>query len=161
DTLDGSTGADGMYGGTGNDLYYVDNAADTVNENPGAGIDTVNTTLTSFTLGPNFENLTFTGSGDFTGDGNYLNNIITGGAGNHTLYGGQGADTMVGGAGNDTLGGDAGNDSLSGGTGNDSLDGGSGNDSLSGGAGNDSINGGETGNDSLSGGAGADPVGGG
>ena len=44
------------------------------------------------------ENLTFIGVGNFTGTGNGLANVITGGAGNDTLNGGAGADTMIGGS---------------------------------------------------------------
>ncbi len=42
----------------------------------------------------NVEDLTFTGSGDFTGTGNAPANTITGGAGNDTLNGGTGADML-------------------------------------------------------------------
>ena len=71
---------------------------------PHEGTDTVNTTLASYTLGANVENLNFTGAGNFAGTGNTLANVIIGGAGNDTLDDGGvgGADTMNGGAGNDT-----------------------------------------------------------
>src|SRR5262249_13447255 len=69
DTLDGRGGPDVMVGGTGNDTYVVDNAGDVVTENAGEGTDTVQTTLASYTLGANVENLTFTGTGSFTGVG--------------------------------------------------------------------------------------------
>jgi Ca2+-binding RTX toxin-like protein len=39
--LNGEGGADVMVGGAGNDIYFVDNFADAVFENPGEGIDTV------------------------------------------------------------------------------------------------------------------------
>ena len=48
------------------------------------------------------ENLTYTGTWNFTGTGNALNNTIRGGIGNDLLNGGLGADTLVGGDGNDT-----------------------------------------------------------
>ena len=102
DTLDGSTGADTLIGGAGNDTYIVDNASDTVNEGANAGTDSVKTTLNAYALGANLENLTFTGTGAFTGTGNAASNIISGGAGNDTLDGGAGADTLIGGAGDDT-----------------------------------------------------------
>jgi serralysin len=82
--------------------YVVDNAGDVVSENASEGTDTVKTTLLSYTLGANVENLIFTGSGSFAGIGNVLSNSIVGGAGNDTLEGKAGADTMAGGAGNDT-----------------------------------------------------------
>ena len=99
DTLNGGAGADTMAGGTGNDTYFADNAGDVMNENVGEGTDTVRTTLSSYTLGINLENLTFIGAGSFTGTGNTLSNVITGGAGNDTLTGGVGADVLRGGAG--------------------------------------------------------------
>jgi Ca2+-binding RTX toxin-like protein len=101
DTLDGGAGADTMTGGTGNDLFVVDSASDVVTENLSEGTDEVRTGLSSYTLGGNLENLTFTGTGAFTGTGNTLNNVITGGAGDDTLDGGSGNDTLVGGTGND------------------------------------------------------------
>ena len=111
DTLNGGVGNDYMSGGLGNDLYYVDAARDTVTEAVAAGADTVRTTLTTYTLDANVENLLFTGTGKFKGTGNALNNSLTGGAGNDTLSGGTGNDTLSGGAGNDSLVGGAGNDS--------------------------------------------------
>ena len=51
DGVDGGLGADVMTGGTGNDLYFVDEAGGRVLEMPGAGIDTVYTKV-SYTLGP-------------------------------------------------------------------------------------------------------------
>jgi Ca2+-binding RTX toxin-like protein len=121
DTLNGGTGADTLVGGTGNDTYVVDNAGDVVTEAASAGTDTVQTILASYTLGANVENLAFTGTGNFAGTGNTLNNTITGGAGADTLSGGTGADTLNGGAGNDTLDGGTGNDTMVGGTGNDTY----------------------------------------
>ena len=49
------------------------------------------------------ENLTFIGTGNFTGIGNANDNVITGGAGNDLLIGRAGTDTLVGGAGNDVF----------------------------------------------------------
>ncbi|MBB4583950.1 Ca2+-binding RTX toxin-like protein [Rhizobium aethiopicum] len=102
DTLIGGFGADTMLGGIGDDIYVVDIATDVVIENVNEGTDTVRTALVSYTLGNNVENLTYTGSANFSGAGNALDNTITGGAGNDTLNGGAGADTLIGGAGNDT-----------------------------------------------------------
>jgi Ca2+-binding RTX toxin-like protein len=110
DTLDGGTGTDTLIGGAGNDVYIVDVAADVVTENANEGTDEVRTALTTYTLGANIEKLTFTGTAAFTGTGNALDNVITGG---------NGADTLNGGAGNDALNGGAGNDHMTGGTGND------------------------------------------
>ncbi|MNZ23404.1 Bifunctional hemolysin/adenylate cyclase precursor [compost metagenome] len=137
DLLDGGTGADILNGGAGDDTYVVDNPGDQVNEALGAGTDTVETTLASYTLGDNVENLTKTNGGNFTGTGNALANTLTGNTGNDTLNGLGGVDLLVGGLGDDQLNGGADNDVLQGGVGNDILDGGTGNDSLDGGAGND------------------------
>jgi len=103
DTLDGGGGADTLVGGAGNDTYVVNNAGVTITEAAGGGTDTVRTSLTTYTLGANLENLTYTGAGKFTGTGNTDANLITGGAGNDTLSdgGGTGIDTLIGGAGND------------------------------------------------------------
>ena len=110
DVLNGGSGADTMIGGAGNDTYTVDVATDVVTENADEGTDEIRTGLTSYTLGSNVENLTFTGTAAFTGTGNALDNVITGG---------NGADTLNGGAGNDMLNGGAGNDRMTGGTGDD------------------------------------------
>ncbi len=110
DTLDGGAGADTMTGGAGDDTYVVDNALDVAVELAGGGIDTVQTSLGSYTLGSELENLRYTGAAAFAGTGNALANTITGGSGNDSLAGGGGDDTLVGGAGQDTLAGGAGND---------------------------------------------------
>jgi Ca2+-binding RTX toxin-like protein len=101
DVLIGGNGNDTMAGGAGNDVYEVTSAGDVVTELAGAGIDTVWTSLSSYTLGANVENLYFGGSGNFVAHGNALANTIVGGAGNDVLIGGNGNDTMAGGAGND------------------------------------------------------------
>ncbi|WP_281421953.1 M10 family metallopeptidase C-terminal domain-containing protein, partial [Rhizobium aethiopicum] len=101
DTLDGKAGADILIGGTGNDTYIVDNVGDLVTERPNEGADLVKTTVSSYALTNNVENLIFIGTGDFAGTGNALANTIVGGAGNDTLDGGVGNDTLDGGAGND------------------------------------------------------------
>ncbi|EYD76425.1 calcium-binding protein, hemolysin-type [Rubellimicrobium mesophilum DSM 19309] len=105
--LDGGLGADIMAGGQGNDTYYVDNLGDRTNESTAnAGVDETRTTLTSLNISLNgmgyIDNLTFVGTGSFTGTGNTLANTITGAGGNDTLDGGSGIDTLIGGAGDDT-----------------------------------------------------------
>jgi Ca2+-binding RTX toxin-like protein len=107
DTIDGGTGDDSLDGGAGSDVYVVDSALDVVSEKDAAGkdtggLDTLRTSLASYTLGDNVENLTYTGSSAFSGIGNKLANVITGGAGNDSLDGGLGADKLIGGAGDDT-----------------------------------------------------------
>jgi Ca2+-binding RTX toxin-like protein len=110
DILNGGTGADTMTGGTGNDTYQVDNAGDVVLEATGEGIDTVKTTLASYTLADHVERLEFVGTGDFTGTGNGLDNLLRGGTGNDTLDGGEGSDKLRGAEGADQMTGGAGND---------------------------------------------------
>jgi trimeric autotransporter adhesin len=54
DTITGGAGIDTMLGGGGNDIYFVDNSLDLIQENPGEGIDIVNSTA-SYTLTDNIE----------------------------------------------------------------------------------------------------------
>jgi Ca2+-binding RTX toxin-like protein len=142
DTLDGGAANDTLIGGAGDDTYIANNG-DTITEGAGAGsgIDSVFTASATFTLANNVENLTFTGAGNFTGNGNGGDNVITGGAGNNTLNGNGGNDTLNGMGGNDTMNGGAGNDILNGGAGNDTMNGGTGNDTFvfASGFGNDTI----------------------
>lgn len=133
----GGAGADAMTGGAGNDLYIVDNIADRVTEGANAGNDTVRTSLLTYTLAAQVENLIYTGVQGFTGAGNNLNNAITGGSGNDVIRGAGGDDVLTGGTGVDRLFGDDGNDRLIGGDGNDILNGGAGADFLNGDGGSD------------------------
>ena len=110
DTLDGGLGSDSMVGGLGNDTYQVEATGDITSELAGQGRDTVRTTLTSYTLQANVEDLSYTGTSNFTGTGNAENNLITGGAGADNLNGGTGNDTLNGGAGGDLMAGGAGDD---------------------------------------------------
>src|SRR5213078_4111770 len=109
--IDGGLGADQMAGGSGNDVYYVDNAGDVVTENADVhigfptpidivyGIDEVRTTLASYSLAANVENLTgLLNTGQLL-TGNNLSNTITAGTGNDYLDGQGGADTLIGGLG--------------------------------------------------------------
>ena len=104
DTLDGGTGAaNELIGGTGDDIYVVRVAGDTIIEFAGEGSDTVQTALASYTLRPNVENLVYTGSAAFTGVGSADNNSITGGSGDDALSGLDGNDILTGGTGADML----------------------------------------------------------
>jgi Ca2+-binding RTX toxin-like protein len=121
DRLNGGVGNDRMVGGMGDDVYVVDAVGDVLVETLFDGFDRVETDLSSYTLGAEFESLLYTGAGSFTGTGNAVANSLVGGAGNDTLSGGAGNDTLSGNAGNDQLDGGAGNDALTGGAGNDSY----------------------------------------
>ncbi len=187
DILDGGAGDDAMTGGNGSDVYYVEQAGDTVTETNATlatgGSDTVRTSLATYTLGANVENLTYIGTGTFTGTGNALANVITGGAGVDTLTGLGGDDTYVvttgdvinevAGGGLDTvqasetytLGAELENLVLTGaaainGTGNglnNTITGNTAANVLNGELGNDTLNGGD-GNDTLNGGDGNDTL---
>src|SRR5262245_57602487 len=88
-----------MFGGAGNDAYFVD-GGDGVIENANEGTDAVFST-THYALSANVENLVLQGSADLQGYGNGLANAIYGNSGNNLIDGGTGADMMFGGAGND------------------------------------------------------------
>jgi Ca2+-binding RTX toxin-like protein len=118
--------ADTLFGDYQDNTHVVDDVGDVVKEQ--GGIDTVRTTLSSYTL-PNpfyyseyyydavsgtyqlgdfdnaLERLEFAGTGNFHGIGNALSNEIVGGEGNDTLDGGSNDpgewDTLIGGDGDD------------------------------------------------------------
>jgi len=121
DILDGGAGRDQMEGGTGDDVYIVDNPGDTVVEKPDEGFDTVRTSLANYALPANVERLEYTGTGPAQ---------LTGTAGNDVLVGGSGDDRLQAqDGGNDTLDGGDGNDAFFFGAAfdaNDSVDGGAG-----------------------------------
>lgn len=122
DIMNGGIGDDTMAGDGGNDVYAVNSTLDVLIEVVGGGAgDRVNTTLSSFTLGANFEILTFVGTGAATGTGNAGGNTIVGNIGNDMLDGGGGNDSLFGGDGNDRLTGGTGNDLLNGGAGSNVL----------------------------------------
>ncbi|MDF8332591.1 beta strand repeat-containing protein [Novosphingobium cyanobacteriorum] len=127
---------DVLQGGLGNDTFQLKSTDVVVKENAGEGNDLV-VVGGSYGLTANVERLTLTGTGDFSGGGNELANIIVGNSGNNTLYGLAGKDRLTGNDGADTLFGGADRDSLYGGNGNDILDGGAGADQMNGGLGDD------------------------
>jgi Ca2+-binding RTX toxin-like protein len=125
DLLAGFGGADTLNGGLGDDVYIV-SSGDVLSDS--GGVDTVRSDV-SWTLGASFENLTLTGTGNITANGNNLSNIIFGNNGNNgSINGRAGNDTMYGMGGNDTFdmstGGTAsyGDDHIEGGEGIDTID---------------------------------------
>ncbi|WP_037067175.1 endo-1,3-1,4-beta-glycanase EglC [Allorhizobium undicola] len=90
-----------MYGGTGDDIYYLYSTINHAYESANSGIDTISTWM-SYTLPDNFENLVVTGSNRYA-YGNSLDNIITGGSGAQTIDGYGGDDVLIGGGGADTF----------------------------------------------------------
>ena len=120
--ITGGTGADHLSdggfanvilrGGGGADTFSVTNASTQVTEVAGSTNSTVTTTLSSYQLGANVQNLTHTGATAFTGTGNALANTITGGSGTDNLFGNGGNDRLIGGAGNDSFSGGGGADTF-------------------------------------------------
>lgn len=127
DDLQGGAGADSMSGGAGNDVYYIDDAGDTITESSGGGYDQV-LSLVSITLAANVEGVVL-----WSGDAQ----DATGNSEDNSLYGNNSVNVLSGLDGNDELYGYAGNDTLIGGNGDDRLDGGLGDDTMTGGAGDD------------------------
>jgi Ca2+-binding RTX toxin-like protein len=100
DILYGGAGAaNQMQGGAGDDLYIVSAVGDSLVELAGEGTDSVQTSLSGFKLAAEIENLTYTGAAAFTGQGNALGNVITGGTARDLLLGYAGNDTLIGGSG--------------------------------------------------------------
>lgn len=88
-----------LNGGQGDDTYILE-AAGTVVEAEGEGLDTVKSAV-AVTLGHNLENLTLTGDDAIDGTGNSQANIIIGNSANNAIDGSSGHDLLMGGAGND------------------------------------------------------------
>jgi hypothetical protein len=103
DILLGTPGNDVLSGGIGNDSYVVENTGDVVNENSGAGLDIVYTSV-NYQIGANVERLgvngfTTTFAVNVTGNG--LDNELRGNDGANNLDGMAGADNMMGFGGDD------------------------------------------------------------
>lgn len=172
DRLIGGTESDRLEGGQGNDTYVIsnnatynlfdrdndgendslrleekENSADSIIEQPNAGIDTLQASGTVI-LPSNVENLVLIGGTSLPfstelsdvfqtvatvtptldgtsfysiGQGNELDNVLTGNSGNNYLLGDDGQDILNGGAGADALDGGAGKDTLNGGDGDDLI----------------------------------------
>jgi serralysin len=106
DVLTGNVSNNRLTGGLGNDVYYVDNAGDSIVEVAGGGSDRVLTSVGyTLTAGAEVELFTTTnaaGVGAMNLIGNNFAQTIIGNAGTNIINGLGGADTMRGLAGNDT-----------------------------------------------------------
>ena len=131
DILTGGAGYDRTYGGIGDDTYYVNDTTDYAYENLGEGNDKVISSLASYQLRANVEELDLAeGSTVVRGYGQDLDNVIIGNSYNDFLYGRGGNDIIKGGGGADLLYGESGNDTLEGGAGMDRFYGGTGADTF-------------------------------
>ena len=141
----GGTGANSIFGGTGNDTIQAGNGQNTIDG--GQGNDSI---------------VAGTGANLITG-GTGNDSIIAGlgGTGKNSIYGGKGNDFITVGDGANSItgatGGDFGNDSITAGNGNNLILGGQGNDTITAGNGTNSITGG-IGNDSITVGNGANTI---
>jgi len=111
DYLFGGAGLNVLSGGLGDDVFVLDSPNDQVQDD--GGIDTIVVSYNNAALsdGPNrIEKLFFAGAGNFSGQGNALNNTIISGTGKDKLSGMGGRDILSGDYGNDTLTGGAGKD---------------------------------------------------
>lgn len=127
---------DVLFGGQGDDSFFINHSA--AQTNGGDGIDTI-TTSVDFNLDASSENLVIANETGQRGEGNALDNTLTGDTGADVLLGHAGADIIYGHNGHDTLFGNDGKDRLFGGNGNDYLKGHAANDSLTGAKGNDTL----------------------
>ncbi len=129
DVMSGGAGYDRIYGGTGDDTYYVNDGTDFAYENAGEGNDRVISSLASYQLRANVEELDLAeGSAAIRGYGQGDNNTLVGNSADNLLYGRDGNDWLQGNAGNDILYGEKGNDTLLGRAGMDRFYGGTGAD---------------------------------
>lgn len=121
--LAGGAGLDSFIGYGGDDIYVVDNAAESITEIAGQGTDAVYTTVSyALAAGVSIERLVaapLASTNSVTLTGNELAQVIVGNNGLNTIYGGAGNDSIYGMGGNDWLESAQGNDSLFGGTGVD------------------------------------------
>lgn len=103
----GGGSADTLIGGAGNDIYYLYNSADQVEETLGNGYDRIFTAVSyALAQGQDIEMLSAT-SGPATAQinlfGNELSQRIIGNAGSNIIDGGGGSDILTGGAGADSF----------------------------------------------------------
>ena len=127
-------------GGTGNDVYEIDQADISLND-LGGSFDTVRVSFDWVNI-VSIENVELRSATGLQATGSAAGEVISGSGGNDTILGEEGADRLNGGRGDDRISGGTENDSLDGGVGNDLMRGGSGNDTFTAYLGADTIDGG-------------------
>lgn len=96
-----------VIGGTGNDVFFIDDSDVEVRESDGEGYDIIWTTA-SYALQDDYSEFEFLGAKgvkNISLTGNSDNNKLAGNAGNNKLFGNAGEDTFYAGAGKDRLSG--------------------------------------------------------
>ncbi|EGF90872.1 hemolysin-type calcium-binding repeat 2 copies family protein [Asticcacaulis biprosthecium C19] len=101
--LTGNSGNNILTGGLGDDIYYIQNAGDSVVEQHLQGTDTVVSTVTYSLFGRAIELLTLTGTADINATGNGLSNSLIGNSGVNILEAGAGNDNLRGNGGADVF----------------------------------------------------------
>lgn len=127
--IDGGLGSDTMLGGIGDDIYFVDDAADVViDASYSTGNEVRSSVNYALTDSSNVYLLELEGSGAILGQGNSSDNSLTGNdfdniliglSGDDIFYGELGNDSCIGGDGNDIFYGEGGSDTYVGGAGDD------------------------------------------
>lgn len=138
DSLAGDSGNDELSGGGGNDALHGGLGADSLRGGLGNDLYTVDNVGDRPTEALNQGSDTVRSSITWT-LGNHLENLILTGTLNTNGFGNTRNNSLTGNRGNNTLSGGAGSDRLLGGLGADVVNGGAGNDSLTGGGGRDSF----------------------
>jgi Ca2+-binding RTX toxin-like protein len=127
DTLESSAGDDTMNGGTGSDTVSYGSATTPITVSLAvAGVQSIGGSMKETLV--SIENIIGSNYNDTLTGGGPTGNVIYGGAGNDTINGGANSDVLYGGLGNDLVYGGGGNDTLYGGAGVDALFGGAGAD---------------------------------
>src|SRR6185437_7539386 len=102
DTLISGSGVYDMVGGSGNDLFIVNNSGDSVVQTNSSSVDTIAASV-SFSLPTNVDTLQLTGSAAALATGNAAADLIQGNTGSDTLVAGSGTATLVGGGGSNVF----------------------------------------------------------
>ncbi|MDC5821849.1 VWA domain-containing protein, partial [Vibrio europaeus] len=147
--IDVGAAGDNVNTGSGDDVIYLGESHDTLDDNATAQTKITNAQqlLDTYSEGKDSSFLQDASDEDsafnISGASNAYVDLGHGGAGDDHVYGQDGVDIIYGASGNDVLDGGEGNDGLRGGSGEDRLIGGSGEDVLIGGLGDDILTGGE------------------